>query len=27
LHSGAPGGSWQLRQIKYKNGQPLAITP
>ena len=27
LHSGAPGGSWQTRQIKYKSGQPLAITP
>src|SRR5262245_26119091 len=27
LHSGAPGGSWQRRQIKYKSGEPLAITP
>ena len=27
LRSGAPGGSWQSRRIKFKNGQPIALDP
>jgi hypothetical protein len=26
LHSGAPGGSWQATQIKFKDGRPI-VTP
>ena len=27
LHSGAPGGSWNLRRIKFKDGRPIVVTP
>jgi Family of unknown function (DUF6152) len=27
LRSGAPGGSWQSRKIKYRNGQPIMVAP
>jgi hypothetical protein len=27
LRSGAPGGSWQSRKIKFKNGQPIVLDP
>jgi Family of unknown function (DUF6152) len=27
LRSGAPGGAWNVNKIKYKDGQPIAVTP
>jgi hypothetical protein len=27
LRSGAPGGSWQSRKIKFRNGQPIMVAP
>src|SRR5258705_9292304 len=27
LRSGAPGGSWQSRKIKFRNGQPMRTRP
>jgi hypothetical protein len=27
LRSGAPGGSWNLRRIKFKDGRPVVVTP
>jgi len=27
LRSGAPGGSWQSRKIKFRNGQPIMVPP
>jgi hypothetical protein len=27
LRSGAPGGSWNLRLIKFKDGRPIVVTP
>jgi len=26
LRSGAPGGSWNVNKIKYKNGNPIVVT-
>jgi hypothetical protein len=26
LRSGAPGGAWNVNKIKYKDGQPIAVT-
>jgi hypothetical protein len=26
LRSGAPGGAWSVNKIKYKNGNPIAVT-
>jgi hypothetical protein len=26
LRSGAPGGSWNVSRIKYKNGDPIAVS-
>jgi hypothetical protein len=27
LRSGAPGGAWNLRLIKFKDGRPIVVTP
>ena len=27
LRRGAPGGAWNVNKIKYKDGQPIAVTP
>jgi hypothetical protein len=27
LRHGAPGGAWNVNKIKYKDGQPIAVTP
>jgi len=27
LRSGAPGGSWNLRKIRFKDGKPVVVTP
>ena len=27
LRSGAPGGAWNVNKIKYKDGQPIVVTP
>ena len=26
LRSGAPGGAWNVNKVKYKNGDPIAVT-
>jgi hypothetical protein len=26
LRSGAPGGSWNVNKVKYKNGDPIVVT-
>ena len=27
LRSGSPGGAWNLRLIKFKDGRPIVVTP
>jgi hypothetical protein len=27
LRSGAPGGAWNLRRIRFKDGRPVVVTP